>query len=263
MDLGLAGRVVVITGAGAGIGLAIAAAFCAEGAQVVGGDLDPSALQAVPGRPRPLPLTVDLSTPDGPAELIEETVSRFGRLDVLVNNVGVAAYRTSFLTVTDEQWHCLFETNVMSLVRTCRAALPHLVRQGSGCIVSIASETGRQPSPFFVDYAMTKAAVLSVSKALSIEFGPAGIRVNTVSPGVTRTPAFDGPGAFADSLAAELGLTRDEAIDHFVRVMRRIPLGRIGEPEDVARVVLFLASDLAGQVTGSDYRVDGGSVISA
>ncbi len=264
MDLGLDGKVVVITGAGSGIGLAIAGAFAAEGARVVAGDRAPAALGQITSRYPVVSLTLDLADPAGPAELVGRAVSDYGRVDVLINNVGIAPYRDGFLTVSDEDWLALLNINFLCMVRACRAAIPPMVAHGGGAIVSIASDAGRQPDPFFVDYAVSKAAVLSLSKSLSMEYGAAGIRVNCVSPGPTRTPALAGPGMFADSLAAELGVSRDEAIEHFAKVMRKLPLGRINEPHEVASVVLFLASSAAAaQVTGSDYAVNAGSIVSA
>ena len=264
MELGLDGAVVIITGAGSGIGLATARAFAAEGARVVAGDREPAALGQIAARNPVLAVTLDLADPAAPQQLVSRAVAEHGQVDVLVNNVGIAPYRDGFLTVTDEDWAAVLNINFLCMVRSCRAAIPHMMRQGRGAIVSIASDAGRQPDPFFVDYAVSKASVLSLSKSLSIEYGPHGIRVNCVSPGPTRTPALAGPGAFADSLAAELGVTRDEAIEHFAKVMRKLPLGKIGEPEDVAQLVLFLASPgAAAQVTGADYTVNGGSIVSA
>jgi NAD(P)-dependent dehydrogenase (short-subunit alcohol dehydrogenase family) len=254
---GPATRVVLVTGGAQGIGRAVVEAFAAVGGTVVVGDR-----QAIDGLPPGVDSVVcDLSSAAGASALVDHAVEAYGRIDVVVNNVGAAPYRASFLDVTDDDWHQLINVNVMSLVRLCRLALPVMVAGGGGAVVSIASDAARQPDPFFVDYAMTKAAVRSISKSLSREFGPRGVRVNTVSPGPTRTPALVGEGAFASELAAELGITRDEAIEHFVTVMRKLPLGRLVEPEDVAAVVLFLASDAARSVTGSDYPVDAGSIV--
>lgn len=264
MELGLTDKVVIITGAGAGIGLATARAFLAEGARVVGGDLDPNALKDLQGRHAVLAVTVDLASPDGPAELIDRAVAEHGTVDVLVNNVGFYPMRDGFLAVTDADWQEMLNLNLMAMVRACRAAIPHMVAQGRGSIVSIASDVGRQPDAFFVDYGVSKAGVLSLSKALSIEFGPKGIRSNAVNPGPTRTPAWDRPGGFAKALAHEFGLEdNDAAVEHFAKEVRKLPLGRVNRPEDVAPVLLFLASDAARQVTGSVYAVDAGVIAAA
>jgi NAD(P)-dependent dehydrogenase (short-subunit alcohol dehydrogenase family) len=261
MDFHLTDRVVVITGAGSGIGLATAQTFLAEGATVVAVDVDPSAAGELSDDVTAL--TVDLSTPDGPDFAVAETMRTFGRVDVLVNNVGAFPFRESFLAVPDAEWNELMNLNFYSAVRACRAALPHMVEQGRGAIVSVASDVGRAPDRFFVDYSVSKAAILMMSKALSIEFGPAGVRSNCVSPGPTRTPAWDRPGGFGDSLATEYDLDKEAAIDHFAKEVRKLPLQKLGDPADVARVIAFLASDVSKHVTGADYTVDGGIVATA
>src|SRR5665213_1600039 len=169
-------RVVVISGASSGIGLATVSACLQAGASVVAGDLRPSGLRRddTVGPGRLGFVTVDLSEPEGPSVLIEAALDRHGQVDVLVNNVGMAPYRTSFLDVTDEDWLATLNLNVMAAVRASRAVLPSMVARGGGVIISLASDAGRQPDPFFVDYALSKAAVLSLSKSISIEFGPSG-----------------------------------------------------------------------------------------
>ena len=261
MNYSLTDRVVVITGAGSGIGLATCRVVLEEGATVVAGDLDPSAAAALSDAVTPV--TVDLSTTAGAEQLISAAVAAHGSVDVLVNNVGIFPFRESFLSVSDADWDALMDVNFYSMVRACRAALPHMVEQGRGAIVSVASDVGRAPDRFFVDYSVSKAAVLMLSKAISIEFGPAGIRSNCVSPGPTRTPAWDKPGGFADSLAEEYGLAKEQAIEHFAKEVRKLPLGKLGDPDDVARVIAFLASDISKHVTGADYTVDGGVVPAA
>jgi NAD(P)-dependent dehydrogenase (short-subunit alcohol dehydrogenase family) len=249
MDFQLTDRIVVITGAGSGIGLATAKTFLAEGAKVVAADLDPSAAGELSNSVAAL--TVDMSTPDGAGFVIAEAMRMYGRVDVLVNNVGAFPFRESFLAVSIAEWHELMNLNFYSAVRACRSALPHMVEQGRGAIVSVASDVGRSPDRFFVDYSVSKAAVLMMSKALSIEFGPAGVRSNCVSPGPTRTPAWDRPGGFGDSLATEYGLDKEAAIDHFAKEVRKLPLQKLGDPGDVARVIAFLASDVSKHVTGA------------
>jgi NAD(P)-dependent dehydrogenase (short-subunit alcohol dehydrogenase family) len=255
MDLGLGGKVVVVTGAGAGIGLACAQAFAAEGAIIVGADLKPDELQSIQGAGKVIPVVMDLVAPDGPQRLIEQAVREFGTVDVLVNNIGGARMRNSFLDLDDNEWRWVLELNFMIMARSCRAVLPTMVKNGKGVIISIASDSGKQPDPFYLDYCVSKAAVLSLVKSLSIEFGPKGIRSNAVSPGPTRTPALVNGIA---ALAPTWGMTTEQAIGHFVKNVRRLPLGTLGEPEDVAAAVTFLASDRAKQVTGSTYCVDGG-----
>jgi NAD(P)-dependent dehydrogenase (short-subunit alcohol dehydrogenase family) len=260
MDYGLEGRVALITGAGAGIGLATARALLAERVCVAGADLDPSALDDGTATDRVLTIATDLASPDGPVDAVALTVERFGAIDILVNNVGVAPHREGFLDVADEDWKALFELNFFCAVRATRAALPHMLDHQRGSIVSIASDAGHMPAPFFVDYSVTKGMLRLLSKALANEFSARGVRSNTISPGPTRTTPWETPGEFIDVLATQWGLDREAAIERFLRDVRRMPLARLGEPDDVAAVAVFLASDRARQITGADYVVDGGQL---
>ncbi|MFZ0040837.1 MAG: SDR family oxidoreductase [Solirubrobacteraceae bacterium] len=221
-------------------------------------DLDPGALADVHG------ITahrLDLLAPHSAQALADAAVAEHGRIDVLVNALGGPAHRPDgFLSIDDEGWRWSFDMNFMGMVRTSRAVIPHMQRQGGGSIVSIASDAGRQADPFFLDYCAAKAAVLSLSKSLSIEFAPA-IRSNAVSPGPSRTPGL--VGFFERHVAPEWGMGTEEAIEHFVKDIRKLPAGKLGEPEDVANAVLFLASDVSRQVTGSEYCVDGGVIQAA
>jgi NAD(P)-dependent dehydrogenase (short-subunit alcohol dehydrogenase family) len=259
MDLGLNGRAALVTGAGSGIGLATTRALLAEGASVLAADLAPAPAAVGAPAQRLATFEVDLASAEGPAAAVEATIERFGAIDVLVNNVGVAPHRDGFLAVADSDWKELFELNFFAMVRSCRAAIPSMREQGRGSIISLSSDAGHTPGPYFVDYSLTKGMVRLLSKALATEFAPDGIRSNSVSPGPTRTTPWES-GEFIDSLAQEWGIQREEAIVRFVRDERRMPLGRLGEAEDVAAAIVFLASDRARQITGSDYRVDGGMV---
>jgi NAD(P)-dependent dehydrogenase (short-subunit alcohol dehydrogenase family) len=259
VETGLKDRVVLVTGGGAGIGLATVRAFVAEGARVTVADLDPSAAGDIADPSQVLPVIVDLSTPGGVSDAFGAAESQFGAVDVLVNNVGIAPHRNGFLDVGDDDWKRLFEINFFSMIRACRAALPQMVKQRRGAIVSVASDAGRVPGSFFVDYSVSKAAMLMLSKAIANEFAEQGVRSNCVSPGPTRTPVWD-DGPVVQALAAEFGGDKAAAIDNFLRNTRGMPMARLGEPEDVAAAIVFLASDLAKQVTGADYRVDGGQM---
>lgn len=263
MDAQLAGKAVLITGAASGIGRATAVAFAREGARLALLDIDAAGLAAVAaettaaGSPHAAPVTADLGSGDGVAGGVAAGIAALdGELDVLVNNVGAGSVRT-FDQLADADWEATMNLNFMSYVRTCRAALPVLRRTG-GAIVNNASDLARQPEPVPVDYAVSKAAVLALTKALARAEAPA-VRVNAVAPGPVWTPFWTKEGGFAETLGAFHGLPPQEAVEHELR-LRQLPLARLGTPEEVANVIVFLASDLASFVTGSVWGVDGGSI---
>jgi NAD(P)-dependent dehydrogenase (short-subunit alcohol dehydrogenase family) len=258
VDLHLKDRVAVVTAAGSGLGLAIAKGLAEEGAKVVAADLDTNALQDLAGISCH---RLNLLEADASQRLADAAIHEYGRIDVLVNALGGPAHRPGgFLSIDDDGWRGSFDMNFMGMVRTCRAVIPHMQRENAGSIVSIASDAGRQADPFFLDYCAAKAAVLSLSKSLSIEFAPA-IRSNAVSPGPSRTPGL--VGFFERHVAPDWKMETEEAIEHFVKDIRKLPAGKLGDPEDVANAVLFLVSDVSRQVTGSEYCVDGGVIHAA
>lgn len=259
MQIDLSGRAALVTGAGQGIGLAIAEGLAECGARVLAADLDPSGAEAARSDDAIAGMEVDLGVPGGPEAAVERTRELYGSIDVLVNNVGICIPRDGFLAVDDAGWEKLFQVNLMSAVRASRAAIPQMVEAGGGAVITTASESGLQPAPVFSDYAVTKGSLHILTKLLANEFSRAGVRCNSIPPGPIRTPAW-GPGGVVDKLSQEWGMELEEGIDHFVREVRGMPLGKIGEPADVAAMVCFLASDLAKQITGSDFRVDGGQV---
>ena len=258
MDFGFEGRVAVVTGAGKGIGLAVARAFAEEGVRVVAGSRRPGeALEELAERYPVVPVSVDLNTVEGPAKIVGRAVEEFGGVDVLINNVGGVKPRMGgFLSIEDEDWLDTLELNLMSAVRASRAALPHLLERG-GAIVNVSSLNARLAQPPVADYAASKAAMSNLSKALSEEFGPRGVRVNAVSPGPVRTPLWEDEGSAGEQMAAAMGVELGDFLDA-VPEQFGITLGRMLEPEEVASAVLFLASEKSGGVTGSDYAVDGG-----
>ncbi|MCP2329506.1 NAD(P)-dependent dehydrogenase (short-subunit alcohol dehydrogenase family) [Hamadaea flava] len=261
MELHLTGKAAVVTGASKGIGLAITRALADEGAQVAAGARHITAeLTQLATDGRVHPVEVDLATPDGPAELIEAAGSAFGGLDILINNVGAVRPRTGgFLSVTDDDWISALTINFLAAVRTTRAALPLLLDRGAGTIVTVASVNSWLPDPLVIDYSAAKAALLSFSKALSKEVGPHGIRVNTVSPGPVSTPLWLGDGGVAATVARATGREPDAVAQ---QAANDSVTGRFTRPDEVADLVVLLASDRAGNMTGADVIIDGGLITS-
>ena len=259
MDLHLSGKRALITGASKGIGLAVARALAQEGVRVVGGARRPSVELSSPAEQYPVHyVPVDLATADGPAHLVSEALATLGGLDILVNNVGAAQTRVDgFLSVTDEDWTQSLNLTFLAAVRTTRAVLPNLLKQKSGTIVSICSVNAFLPDPAVIDYSAAKAALANFSKALSKEVGPKGIRVNTVSPGPVATDLWLGSEGVAATVARAHGGEPETVARQAAEGMLT---GRFTQPQEVADLVLLLASDRTGNVTGADFVIDGGLI---
>jgi NAD(P)-dependent dehydrogenase (short-subunit alcohol dehydrogenase family) len=258
VDLGLAGRRALVTGASKGIGLAVAKSLAAEGVHVVGGSRETSdELKELEALGQATGVEVDLSSETGPSQLVGAALDG-GSIDILINNAGAVTPRVDgFASVTDEQWSYSLNLTLMAAVRTARAALPHMLAAGRGAIVNTASVNASLPDPFVIDYSAAKAALVSFSKALSKEVGPHGIRVNTVSPGPVATDLWLGNQGVASTLAGTLGGERQQYVQAAVR---DTATHRFTTPQEVADLMVFLASDRAGNITGVDYVIDGGLI---
>ncbi|WUH99306.1 SDR family oxidoreductase [Spirillospora sp. NBC_00431] len=263
MDLRLTGRVAVVTGASKGIGLAVTRTLLDEGARVVAVSRKSGAeLDALAG-PNLLHVPADLMDPDAPAQVVQRAVEVFGGLDVVVNNAGgpppgAVLPRFGFLTLTDEDWRDMFEFNVQAIVRTLRAALPHLLKSDAASVVNVSSGNARRPVPMNYDYNAAKAALTNLAKGLSEEYGPQGVRVNTVSPGPVRTAWWTDEGGAADVIAGATGSDRDSVLDGGAAEMMNLTTGRLATPQEVADVVVLLASPRSASTTGADFAVDSG-----
>jgi 3-oxoacyl-[acyl-carrier protein] reductase len=246
LDLGLEGKNCLVTGSTGGIGLETVRLLVAEGARVV-----TCGRSEAPGIGEIAHVSADLSRPREPERVVADARRQLAGLDVLVNNVGLARH-AEFEEVPDEEWDAYWQLNVMSYVRAIRAALPSL-RETRGSIVNVSSTAAKRPSTGMPHYSVTKAAVLSLSRLVADLYAGDGIRCNAVTPGPTATDAWLGEGGLAD----QQGGDREE-------VLRRVgagrPLGRLARPEEIAAVIVFLASGRASYVTGAAWSADGGTV---
>jgi NAD(P)-dependent dehydrogenase (short-subunit alcohol dehydrogenase family) len=258
MDLHLSGKTAVVTGASKGIGLAITRALVDAGAYVVAGSRTRGTdLEGLEDAGQVTFVPADLATPQGASDLVAAAADR-GGIDVLVNNAGsLTVHPQGFASMTDEDWQASWNLNVMGTVRPTRAALPQMYRRGGGSIVIVGSMRAYYPDPAYYDYCATKAAVTNIAKALSKELGPKNIRVNSVSPGPVSTPLWLGAGGLAHSKANGSGQTVDEVV---ASAVGGAATGRFTTPEEVADLVIFLASDRSANTTGADMRIDGGVV---
>jgi 3-oxoacyl-[acyl-carrier protein] reductase len=258
MELGLQGKVALVTGGSKGIGKAIAEEFAKEGAHVSICARGAHALASTATALRRYGVTVaatpaDVTNAADIQQVIDATLSQCGRLDILVNNAGDGVFGHS-LDTPDEQWRYVLEVNLQSAVRFTRGVVPWMRQHGGGRIINIAASAARTVfSAAMVDYGAAKAGVLLFSRAMAIELAPANILVNAVCPGFIYSPLAD---RLADAATARLGVhSRDEVRQVF---QERTLVKRIGHPDEVAAVVVFLASARAAYITGSIYDVDGG-----
>jgi NAD(P)-dependent dehydrogenase (short-subunit alcohol dehydrogenase family) len=258
VDLDLAGKRALVTGASKGIGLAVVRAFVAEGATVVAGARSSSPeLDELIASGQVQHVAVDLSTAEGPGRLVDAALEG-GALDVLVNNVGAVTPRLDgFLAVTDEQWWASLNLTFMAAVRTTRAVLPGMLDGGRGSIVTVSSVNASLPDPGVIDYSAAKAALSNFCKSLSKEVGPQGVRVNTVDPGPVTTGLWLGTGGVAATVAAATGGDAEAIAE---AQAAEAATGRFTYPEEVANLVVLLASERAANVTGTGFTIDGGLI---
>ncbi len=248
MDLGLAGRAAIVTGASRGIGRAVAQRLLDEGASVLSVARDTG---DAPGSP----FAADVTDPAAADAIVAACLDRFGRLDVLVNNAG-AARPGRLDALTDDDWLAAFELNFFSAVRLSRAAVVPMRAAGWGRLVHVASVSGREPSPGFAPYSAAKAALLNFSTSLSQAHAADGVLSSCVIPGVTVTELV---AANADAVAERTGTTADEVMATEL-ARQSVAAGRFGQPEEIADAVAFLASDAASWITGATLEVDGGTL---
>lgn len=244
----LSGKIVLITGATSGIGYTLAEHFAALGAKLMLTGRNQAAGSELASRLGASFLAGDIVDPAFPDHLVAETVTVFGGLDIIINNAGIA-HRGSILETSDEDWERVMTVNVTAVMRCSRAAVRHMVTVGKGSIVNIASDWAVVAGKRAAVYCASKGAVLQLTRAMALDHGPQGIRVNAVCPGDVETPMLrEGIQSGGEEIAA--GLARKGAA---------FPLGRVGQPHEIAKVVAFLASDAASYVTGAAWLVDGGN----
>ena len=259
MDLELKGKVAVVTGASKGIGLAIVQTLLEEGMTVVAGARTITSLTGLAGVTA---VALDLTEPAAPAALVARAVHDHGRVDVLVNNVGAVRLRLEgFLGTSDDEFAWAMQINFFAALRATRAAITQMLGQGGGAIVNVASVNAFfQPNSGTIDYGAAKAALTNLTKSLSQEFGPKGIRINDISPGPVETDLWLGEGGVAHTVAKLTGTDPDTARANVLASIGGLATGRMTTPREVATLVALLASSRSANVTGSNYVIDGGLI---
>jgi 3-oxoacyl-[acyl-carrier protein] reductase len=261
MDLGLTERACILTGASRGIGRATASLLAAEGASLLLIGRGEGALAAVARELRDAEgaiewIALDVTDPDAGERCRDACLSRFGRVDVLVNNAGTSVVR-ALEELTDEDWQSQWELNVIATMRLMRAAAPAMAERGWGRIVNVCSSSGKRPSQRNAAYSVTKAAQLSLSRVYADAYAARGVLVNALAPGPVASELWLDPGGLADQTADARGITREQVLE---ATAAGLPLRRLGTAEEIAAVVTFLCSEAASNVSGAAWGVDGGAV---
>jgi NAD(P)-dependent dehydrogenase (short-subunit alcohol dehydrogenase family) len=250
----IAGKIALVTGGTKGIGKAIAARLAAAGATVIvtARNQPEDAVFSYPF------IAADLSRTEDVAKVAEEITAKFGGVDILINNMGANTYPGGgFHMLSDEHWDQAFQVNLFSSVRLDRALLPQMLKRKGGVIVHISSTTGQFPIwESTMAYTSAKAALNAYSKTLSDEVAPQGLRVVTVSPGLTKTEAMSN---FLNELAKNATISVEEMTQNLFNRVGGVPIGRMAEPEETAELVHFLVSPKASYITGANYFIDGGN----
>ena len=253
MEDSLGDKVVLVTGATSGIGHSVAVKFAAQSAHVVALGRNQAALRDVETAVKdaggePLVLAVDVTNSDQAQHAIDETISRFGRLDVLVN----AAGHISAGSIEDTSlaaWDAMMNVNVRAVFQLMQMATPHLIKT-KGNIVNVSSVTGLRSFPGVLAYCVSKAAVDQLTRCAALELAPKGVRVNAVNPGVVVTEIH------------KRGGMSEEAYERFLEHSKTThPLGRVGDPKEIAELIFYLASERAAWITGATYQIDGGRAL--
>jgi NAD(P)-dependent dehydrogenase (short-subunit alcohol dehydrogenase family) len=247
-EFSLEDKVAIVTGASRGIGRAIALRLAKAGAKAVVSGRKLESVQAVADEIRTaggeaLAIQAHVGQPDDVTALVARTSDAFGRIDIAVNNAATNPHFGPILTADEGQWEKILDTNLKGMFRLCKAVAPHMERQGGGKIINLASVAGLRPSPGMGVYSVSKAGVIMLTQVLALELGQANIQVNAIAPGVIKT-------RFSQVLWNTPQIAEP--------MLSRLPLGRFGEPEDVAGLALFLASPASDYVTGAVFLVDGG-----
>ena len=257
MDLGLENKVAIVTGGAMGVGAAIVVGFVKEGANVVIADIVLDAAQNLADKmsksgAKVLAVKTDVTKKSDVDNLVSITLKKFGKIDILVNNAAVAPAILDFVDIEEEEWDRVNDVNAKGIYMVTRTVVPHMIAAKYGKIVNIASLAAKEGFVGWDHYAASKFAVLGLAQSIAKEFAPHNINVNSVCPGIVRTHLWE---EIIANAAKNEGLTADQV---FERESKRVPLGRVQTPEDMANMVLFLSSDVSRNITGEAVNVNGG-----